>query len=178
MPAKGGTYVEAIPESPHNFNPILSTNDADRDVSRLIFSALLKYNERGEVVPDLASNYDVSKDGKTYTVKLKSGITWHDGEPFSSEDVVFTVNAVQNSEYASPLRNSWQGIKAEATDANTVVLTLKTPYAAFTPNLALLGILPKHIWKTVMPQNFPLAEFNLKPIGTGPYKFVKLQKDS
>ena len=178
MPAKGGTYVEAIPESPHNFNPILSTNDADRDVSRLIFSALLKYNERGEVVPDLASNYDVSKDGKTYTVKLKSGITWHDGEPFSSEDVVFTINAVQNSEYASPLRNSWQGIKAEATDANTVVITLKTPYAAFTPNLALLGILPKHIWKTVAPLNFPLAEFNLKPIGTGPYKFVKLQKDS
>ena len=178
IPAQGGTYVEAIPESPHNFNPVLSTNDADRDATRLIFSSLLKYNERGELAPDLASSYDVSKDGKTYTVKLKSGITWHDGEPFSSEDVVFTINAIQNSEYASPLRNSWQGIKAEAVDANTVVLTLKTPYAAFTPNLAFLGILPKHIWKTVMPQNFPLAEFNLKPIGTGPYKFVKLAKDS
>ena len=178
IPAQGGTYVEAIPESPHNFNPVLSTNDADRDATRLIFSSLLKYNERGELAPDLASSYDVSKDGKTYTVKLKSGITWHDGEPFSSEDVVFTINAIQNSEYASPLRNSWQGIKAEAIDANTVVLTLKTPYAAFTPNLAFLGILPKHIWKTVMPQNFPLAEFNLKPIGTGPYKFVKLAKDS
>ncbi|MBI2446871.1 MAG: hypothetical protein HYV51_03630 [Parcubacteria group bacterium] len=178
IPAKGGTYVEAISESPHNFNPILSINDADRDATRLIFSSLLKYNEQGELMPDLASSYDVSKDGKNYIVKLKSGITWHDGEPFSSEDVVFTINAIQNSEYASPLRNSWQGIKAEAIDANTVVLTLKTPYAAFTPNLALIGILPKHIWKTVMPQNFPLAEFNLKPIGTGPYKFVKLQKDS
>jgi len=178
IPAQGGTYVEAIPESPHNFNPVLSTNDADRDVSRLIFSSLFKYNERGELVPDLASSYDISKDGKTYTIKLKSGITWHDGEQFSSEDVVFTINAIQNSEYASPLRNSWQGIKAEAIDTNIVALTLKTPYAAFTPNLTLFGILPKHIWKTVMPQNFPLAEFNLKPIGTGPYKFIKLQKDS
>lgn len=178
IPARGGTYVEAFPESPHNFNPVLSTNDADRDVSRLVFSSLLKYNERGELVPDLASNYNVSKDGKTYTIKLKEEIVWHDGETFSSEDVVFTVNAVQNTEYGSPLRTSWQGIKIEAPDKNTVIFTLKTPYGAFAQNLALLGILPKHIWKTVIPQNFPLAEFNLKPIGTGPYKFGKLQKDS
>lgn len=177
-PASGGAYVEALPESPHNFNPVLSTNDADRDVTRLIFSSLLKYNERGELALDLASSYSISKDEKTYTIKLKEGVLWHDGEPFSSEDVIFTINAVQNSEYASPLRNSWQGVKAEAEGRNTVVITLKTPYAAFIPNLALLGILPKHIWKTVMPQNFPLAEFNLKPVGTGPYKFNKLQKDS
>ncbi len=177
-PASGGAYVEALPESPHNFNPVLSTNDADRDVTRLIFSSLLKYNERGELALDLASSYSISKDEKTYTIKLKEGVLWHDGKPFSNEDVIFTINAVQNSEYASPLRNSWQGVKAEAEGRNTVVITLKTPYAAFIPNLALLGILPKHIWKTVMPQNFPLAEFNLKPVGTGPYKFNKLQKDS
>ncbi len=177
-PAYGGAFVEAFAESPHNFNPVLSTNDADRDVTRLIFSSLLKYNERGELIPDLASSYSVSKDGKTYTVKLKEGVSWHDGELFSSEDVIFTIGAIQNSEYASPLRNSWQGVKTEAIDRNTVIITLKTPYAAFTPNLALLGVLPKHIWKTVIPQNFPLAEFNLKPIGTGPYKFSKLQKDS
>lgn len=177
-PASGGAYVEALAESPHNFNPVLSTNDADRDVTRLIFSSLLKYNKRGELAPDLASSYSVSKDGKTYTVKLKEGVTWHDGKPFNSEDVIFTISAIQNSEYASPLRNSWQGIKAEAADRNTVIFTLKTPYVAFAPNFALLGILPKHVLKTVVPQNFPLAEFNLKPIGTGPYKFVKLQKDS
>lgn len=178
IPIQGGTYVEALSESPYNINPVLSTNDADRDLSRLIFSSLIKYNEKGELVPDLASSYAISKDEKTYTIKLKDKINWHDGEPFSSEDIVFTINAVQNSEYASPLRNSWQGIKAEAIDRNTIVITLKTPYAAFAENLALLGILPKHIWKTVIPQNFPLAEFNLKPIGTGPYKFAKLQKDS
>ena len=178
IPAGGGTYVEALVDSLHNLNPVLSTNDADRDLSNLIFSSLLKYNEKGELITDLASNYIISKDEKTYTIKLKDGVNWHDGEPFTSEDVIFTINAVQNAEYVSPLRTSWQGIKAEAPDRNTVVLTLKTPYSAFTPNLALLGILPKHIWKTVIPQNFPLAEFNLKPIGTGPYKFSKLQKDS
>jgi len=177
-PVIGGTYVEALPESPHNLNPVLSTNDADRDLTRLIFSSLIKYNENSELVPDLASSYIVAKDGKTYTFKLKSGVTWHDGEPFNSEDVVFTINAVQNSEYTSPLRNSWQGITVSAPDEYTVIIMLKTPYSAFIENLALLGILPKHIWKNVMPQNFPLAEFNLKPIGTGPYKFIKLQKDS
>lgn len=178
MPVFGGAYVEALSESPHNFNPVLSINDADRDVTRLVFSSLLKYNERGELVPDLASNYSISKDGKTYTIKLKEGILWHDGEPFGADDVIFTINAVQNSEYSSPLRTGWQGITAEKSDKNTIVITLKTSYGAFIDNLAFLGILPKHIWSKVLPQNFPLAEFNLKPIGTGPYKFTRLQKDS
>ncbi|MDO8443830.1 MAG: ABC transporter substrate-binding protein [Candidatus Azambacteria bacterium] len=178
VPVFGGTYVEAISESPHNLNPLLSTNDSDRDISTLLFSSLLKYNEKGELAPDLAASYTVSKDKKTYTIKLKSGIFWHDGEPFDAEDVVFTVNAAQNPEYNSPLRASWQGVKAEASDEFTVVLTLKTPYGAFTENLALLGILPKHIWENVAPQSFPLADFNFNPIGTGQYRFVKLQKDS
>ncbi len=177
-PAFGGTYVEAMPESPHNLNPLLSTNDSDRDLSRLIFSSLLKYNEKGELTPDLAASYAISKDEKTYTIKLKERISWHDGEPFNADDVIFTINAVQNPEYNSPLKTSWQGVKAEAPDVNTVILTLKTPYNAFIENLALLGILPQHIWSKVLPQNFPLADFNLKPIGTGPYRFVKLQKDS
>ena len=177
-PAFGGTYVEAVSESPHNLNPLLAINDSDRDLSRLIFSSLLKYNEKSELVPDLAASYTISKDKKTYTIKLKNGVVWHDGEPLSADDVVFTIGAVQNPEYNSPLRTGWQGIKAEAPDKDTVVLTLKTPYVAFLENLSLLGILPKHIWGKVVPQNFPLADFNLKPIGTGPYRFVKLQKDS
>ena len=130
------------------------------------------------MAPGLAASYAVSKDGKTYTIKLKDGIKWHDGKPFTSNDVIFTINAVQNPEYNSPLRTSWQGVKAEAPDKSTVVITLKTPYAAFTENLAMLGILPEHIWIKVLQKNFPLADFNLKPIGTGPYRFVKLQKDS
>lgn len=177
-PVSGGTYVEALPESPHNLNPVLSTNDADRDLTRLIFSSLLKYNEDSELIPDLASSYTISKDGKNYTFKLKNGVVWHDGEPFTSEDVIFTINALQSTEYTSPLRNSWQGITVSAPDNHTIVMTLKTPYSAFLENLALLGILPKHVWKKVAPQNFPLADFNLKPIGTGPYKFIKLQKNS
>lgn len=176
-PTEGGIYIEALTESPHNLNPILSTNDADRDLSRLIFSSLLKYNENGDLIPDLAANYRVSKDGKTYTIKLKEKILWHDGTAFSADDVIFTINAAQNPEYNSPLRTAWQGVKAESPDKNVVVITLKTPYGAFIENLALLGILPKHIWSKVLPQNFPLADFNLKPVGTGPYKLVKLQKD-
>lgn len=177
VPAFGGTFIEALSESPHNLNPILATNDADRDLSRLIFSSFLKYNERGELIPDLVASYNISKDYKTYTVKLKDGIFWHDGEPFSADDVVFTINAVQNPEYNSPLRTSWQGVKVEISDNNTIIVNLKTPYSDFIENLALLGILPKHIWSKVLPQNFPLSDLNLKPIGTGPYSFVKLQKD-
>lgn len=178
IPAFGGTYTEALSTSPHNLNPVLATNDADRDLSRLIFSSLLKYNGEGKLVPDLAASYTASKDGKTITIKLKENILWHDGESFSAEDVAFTIDTVQNPECNSPLRTSWQGVKVESPDKNTIILTLKTPYGAFIENLALLGILPQHIWNKIIPQNFPLADFNLKPVGTGPYQFVKLQKDS
>ncbi len=176
--ASGGGYVEAVSESPHSINPLLATNDADRDLSRLIFSSLLKYDTGGGLAPDLAAGYAVSKDGKIYTIKLKDGVYWQDGEPFGADDVLFTINAVQNPATNSPLRNSWTGVKAESPEKNTIVLTLKSPYGGFAENLAMLGIIPRHIWSKVSPQNFPLADFNLKPVGTGPYKFVKLQKDS
>ncbi len=178
LPDFGGTYVEALSDSPHLLNPILATNDADRDMAKLIFSSLLKYEDKSEnLVPDLAESYETSKDGKIYTVKLKENIVWHDGVPFTAEDVLFTIRAVKNPDYASPLRTSFEGVEAEASGDRTVVFTLKTPYGAFDHNLAALGILPKHIWSSVVPKNFPLADFNLKPIGTGPYRFVKLEKN-
>lgn len=176
VPKAGGSYTEALVDTPHFLNPLLTTNDADRDLSSLIFSGLVQYDAQGNLVPDLAENFEQSPNGKTYTFKLKPNILWHDGQTLTAKDVLFTINAVQNPDYKSPLRANWQGVKVRTEGSDKIIIELKTPYMAFRPNLTL-GILPSHIWQAVLPQNFPLADFNQKPIGSGPYKFARLTKD-
>ncbi len=177
VPIRGGDYSEGIVGQPMYVNPILAQgNDADQDLCALVFSGLFKYDPDGKLVPDLADAYETSGDKLTYTVHLKPGVKWQDGEPFTSDDVLFTIQAIQDPAFKSPLRQIWQGVGVETTDENTVRFTLTFPYAFFLNNLTV-GILPRHVWEAVAPANFPLAEYNLRPVGTGPYKFSDFQKD-
>ncbi len=177
VPAYGGKYEEGIIGNPQYLNPILApANDADQDISELIFSGLMKYDSSGNLVPDLAENYAIGEGGKVYDFFLRKNVLWHDGKPFNADDVIFTVQTIQNPEYKSPLIFNWNGVDAIKVDEYTVRLKLKSAYAPFIYNTTA-GILPKHIWENVQPAEFLLAENNLKPIGTGPYKFKKLDKD-
>lgn len=176
-PGYGGEYSEAMLGEPQYINPILAqTNDVDRDLSVLLFSGLMKYNSSGEIIPDLAERYEISEDGKTYTFYLRENLKWHDGVEIKADDIVFTITVIQGAEYHSPIRVNWQGVKVEQVDDYTVKFILNNVYAPFLENTTV-GIIPRHIWQDISFQNFPLAEFNLKPIGSGPYKFKKLQKD-
>lgn len=178
VPKKGGSYTEGIVGQPMYINPLLSqTSQADSDLSQLIYSGLLKYDGKGKPVNDLAESYKISEDRKTYTFYLKKNIKWHDGEPLTAGDIFFTFNAVQDPAYRSPLRLNWQGIEAEQKDDYTISFTLTNPYSGFLNNLTM-GILPKHIWENVGPEKFILSELNLRPVGSGPYKFSDFQKDS
>jgi len=178
VPIKGGEYSEGIVGQPLYINPILAlTNDADADLSDLIYSGLFKYDENGNVVPDMAESYEISEDKKSYTVKLKDNLFWHDGEKVKAEDVFYTIQTIQDPEYRSPLRQNWQGVGVEVVDEKTIKFILKSPYAYFLNNLTV-GILPQHIWETVPPANFFLTEFNVKPIGSGPYQFLDFEKDA
>ncbi len=178
VPQEGGSYTEGIAGQPMYVNPLLSqTSEADSDLVRLIYSGLLKYDNQGKPVNDLAESHEVSEDQKTYTFYLKKDVKWHDGEPLTASDVYFTFSAVQNPAYRSPLRLNWQGVEAEQKDDYIIVFTLKNPYAGFLNNLTM-GILPRHIWENVGPEKFVLSEFNLKPVGSGPYQFSDFQKDS
>ena len=178
MPDYGGSFSEGIVGEPHYINPLLSqNNDVDRDLVSLIYSGLMKHNEEGKLVPDLAKSYEISSDGLNYTVYLKENAKWQDDIPITADDVVFTVQTAQNPDYGSLQRINWQGVDVEAIDKHTVVMKLKNKYAQFLNNLTL-NILPQHIWQNVKPVNFALSDFNLKPIGSGPYKFRKLKKDS
>lgn len=178
VPISGGEYTEGIVGQPLYINPVLASgNDADVDLAALVYSGLFKYDPNGKLVPDLAESYEISDDKLTYTIYLKKGVQWHDGENFSAEDVLFTIQIIQDPAFKSPLRQGWQGVGAEVIDESTIRFILQTPYVFFLNNLTI-GILPRHVWEAVAPGNFPLVEYNLRPVGTGPYRFSDFEKDS
>lgn len=178
IPAYGGVYTEALVGEPKFVNPLLAAlNDADRDITALIYSGLMKYDAQGNITADLAKRHDLSSDGKEYIFYLKKNIQWHDGKPFSADDVLFTISAITDPEYGSPLRAVWQGVRAEKIAEDAVKIILPAPYAQFLERTTV-GILPAHIWKNITPNKANLADANLKPIGTGPYRFDKFTKDA
>ncbi len=178
IPEVGGEYIEGVAAQPRYINPIISqTSSADADIVELVYSGLFSCSPSGPVEKRLAADYSLSEDGKIYTVHLVQGAKWHDGEEVTAEDVLFTVRAIQDPAYKSPLRPNWLSVEASAPDRYTVIFELKKPYAGFLQNLTV-GILPKHIWETIAPENFFLADYNLAPVGSGPYRFFDSEKDS
>lgn len=176
-PGYGGAINFALVGSPRFLNPVLNqVNEVDRDLSAIIFSSLMKYNQQGELVKDLAQEYAIGDNGKIYEVTLRENIKWQDGQPLTADDVLFTVQTIQNADFRSPIRPLWQGIEIEKVSDRVIRFRLKNVYVSFLNNLTF-GVLPKHLWANIAPSQFALNELNLKPIGSGPYKFSKLQKD-
>lgn len=169
VPSFGGNYTEGVVGQPRFINPIYGeTNDVDRTLIDLVFSGLMTYDKDGNIVKDLAKNYTVSGDGKTYTFDLYNNILWHDGKRLTADDIVFTIRTIQNSDYKSPLRANWIDVGVEKISDTSVRLTLKQPYNSFLENCTL-KILPAHIWQNILPENFTLSAYNLQPIGSGPF---------
>lgn len=178
VPKAGGQYIEGLVGQPLYINPLLSqTSEADSDLTQLIFSGLFKYDKDGNVVPDLVDSYELSEDQKVYTFKLKENVLWHNGKTLDASDVYFTYSILQDPAYKSPLRQGLQGVIVNQIDERTLTFELKSTYSGFLENLTV-GILPKHIWENIAPEKFALAEYNLHPIGSGPYAFSDFQKDS
>lgn len=178
VPVNGGSFTEGLIGSPQLINPLYaSANDADSDLASLIFSGLVQLDENGDVVPDLASSYSISDDGKEYVFVLRDDATWHDGEPVRVADIIFTYTAIQNSAYRSPLRAAFLDTSITQVDERTVKFTLSEP---FTPFLTLLttGILPSHAWADIQPINATAAEINRTPIGSGPYRLKSVTRDN
>ncbi len=177
LPRQGGNYTEGLIGFPKLINPLYAPlNQVDNDLSQLIFSGLLKIDKQGNLVPDLAERWEVTADQKIYTFSLQSGLRWHDGEPLTADDVIFTFEAIQNPEFKSPLAQNFENVKVEKIDETNIKFTLKEPYTPFLENMTI-GLLPAHIWQEVVPVNATLADYNLRPVGAGPFKFKSLTKD-
>lgn len=179
IPKDGGKYTEGLIGSPKLINPLYSQiNDVDADISKLIYRGLMKYNANQELVLDLAESYEISKDKKNYTFKIRPNIKWHNNETLNADDIIFTIQAIKNPEYQSPLQINFDGVEISKIDDLAVKFTLlKDKYSPFLMENTTFGILPKKVWETIPPKNASLAEQNLIPVGCGPFKFKEYKKD-
>ena len=177
IPAVGGEYTEALIGEPQFVNPLYaSASDVDADLARLVYSGLVRWTPDNGIVNDLASDVQVSEDGKTYTIQIRDDAAFHDGDAVRARDVVFTIEAIQNPQYRSPLAVSFRGVSVSEVDEKTVAFSLEEPFAPFLSTLTV-GILPAGIWGDIAARNAPLASRNLEAVGSGPYKFAEFAKD-
>ena len=173
FPAKGGTYIEGMVGQPHAINPLLcSFNEVDRDLCSLVFNGLLRLDAHGLPQPDLAARLpDISPDGLVYTVTLRSDVRWQDGQPFTADDVIFTINLIKDPDFPGlgDLAELWRTVEVSRVNAYNLAFTLQEPFAPFADYLTL-GIVPAHALRNVPSADLASADFNLRPIGTGPFK--------
>jgi peptide/nickel transport system substrate-binding protein len=166
----GGEYTEALIGGMQRLNPVLDVrNPPDRDVGRLVFSGLLRFDSTGVPVPDLAEGW-VIENGTAYYFRIRKDAFWHDGEPVTAQDVVYTFGLIQDNNYPGrkDLAELWRSVKVEALSAKEVRFTLSEPYAPFLDYLTT-GLLPSHILAGVGVKELDSLPFNLKPIGSGPF---------
>ena len=176
VPVAGGSLREGLIGAPRFINPLLAETNTDRDLVALVYSGLLRVGTDGDLLPDLAQSYTVSEDGKEYNFILKSGLTWHDGEPLTVDDIVFTVNQLKNPLIRSPLRINWDGVEVSKVSSHEITFKLVQPYSLFLDSLTI-GILPSHLWENVAPEAFHFSPYNVESIGSGPYKIAKQWQD-
>lgn len=175
QPVPGGTYTEGMLGTFSNASPIYATDLVDATVSELVFAGLLTYNEQNQLVGDLAESIVANDRGTVYTVKLKPNLTWHDGQPLTSADVLFTYQVIQSPDASSPFFNSWQGVTVAVVDPLTVTFTLPNSLASFPYSLTN-GIVPKHLLDGTIMADMRSAAFNTaNPVGAGPFTWQAIQ---
>ncbi|MGZ3498266.1 MAG: ABC transporter substrate-binding protein [Vulcanimicrobiaceae bacterium] len=174
-----GVFRYGRPDEPDNLNPMFAHSDATDQVDGLLFSSILRIDDSGNYIPDLATavpsyaNGGISKDNKTITVHLRKGVAWSDGQPLTAKDWMFTYHAVKNPANNTKLTIGWDNIaSASAPDDYTIVIHLKKPDAAVLGELFAVGgaaypPLPAHLLANLPDIN--RAPFNVRPISSGPY---------
>jgi peptide/nickel transport system substrate-binding protein len=175
-PSSGGLYVEGILGQPTYINPLLAHNETENTLIRMVFSGLYKYDTQGNLVADIAEGRpEISEDQKQYTINLRKNVKWHNGKSLTADDIVYTIQILQDPAYKSPLRTLWLSTTVEKLSDYSVKFTTKDISGPFIHNLTL-PILPKDVWSRVEAQNFVTSPQNLEAIGSGPYAIKEIKK--
>ncbi|MCH7479900.1 MAG: peptide ABC transporter substrate-binding protein [Chloroflexi bacterium] len=172
----GGVYSEGLIGQFGRLNPLLDTyNQPDRDINRLIFSRLINFDTRGNPLPDLAEAWGVSVSGEVYNITLRAGALWHDGEPVTTADVTFTIDLMRDAAMPIPadIRALWDAVEVIVFDDRNMQFRLPEPFSPFLDYLSF-GIVPEHILAGQSAEEIINSEFNLAPVGSGPYQFDQL----
>ncbi len=166
-------YREGIIGHPSSINPLTPRSQADRDLVALLFRGLVREGPNGSLLPDLASSWSVSDEGRTYTFQMRDDAFWEDGFHVTAADVVFTLGLLQDSRYTGPAGASWQGVHVTATGVYTVQMTMSLANAGFL-RLASQPILPQHLLKDTPVTNLADSPYSARPIGDGPFRILDL----
>ncbi|NLC14501.1 MAG: hypothetical protein GX768_10735, partial [Chloroflexi bacterium] len=179
-PISGGSYTEALVGSFMRLNPMLDHfNQADRDINRLLFSSLIRFNSNGLPVGDLAQSWSVSADGAVYSVNMRTDAVWHDGTPVTTQDVIFTISLLQSQSPLIPvsLQELWNTVSVNAISDSSLEFSLPAAFAPFMDYLSF-QILPAHLLGNLGVDQLVDHPFNLAPIGSGPYRFDSLETEN
>lgn len=166
VPTRGGEYSEGVVGQPAYVNPVTATGETDLSLVKMVYANIY----------DLAESINSSPDGRTWKIRLKENLLWQDGQKLTSDDVIFTVASIQDQNANSLLYASWQGVAVSRTSELEFQFSLANPYAFFSDNLKNLYIIPKHLFTNIPTGNWRLSDYNLKPVGSGPYKFLSYDK--
>jgi peptide/nickel transport system substrate-binding protein len=170
-------YVEGILGAPVSASPLTARTQVDRDIVALVFAGLVRNGPGATIVPDLAARWSTDTAGTTWTVELREGARWHDGEPVTAADVVYTIRTLQHPDYAGPAASSWREVTVTALDDRTVRFTLVTPLGGFLQALTQ-PIAPAHLLADVPVALLPEHPFGRQPVGSGPFALVELTDTS
>ncbi len=167
------TLQLATSANPSRLNPILATDSSSSEITGFLFNGLVKYDKDSkEIIGDLAKKFYFKND-TTLIFELREGVKWHDGKPFSAEDVLFTYQTLISDKIASPYSSGFRFVQdVKVLNDHTIEVDYKKPYFKALETW-MMGILPKHILKDE--KNLMNSSFNTHPIGTGPYKLTQLE---
>jgi len=170
QPSTGDAIVYASIGDASRLLPLLASDSASSAITGLVYNGLLKYNERLEIVGELAESWDVSPDGLVFTFVLHPNVRWHDGAPLTAEDVRFTYEKLVDPNVRTPYSSSYEMVEAvEVVDARTVRIRYREP---FVPALEswMMGVIPKHV---LQQEDLNTTRLLRAPIGSGPYRFTR-----
>jgi peptide/nickel transport system substrate-binding protein len=177
VPARGGTLSIGFVGTPQTINPIFARpGTVDYALTKMLFRGLTRVDDQLQVQPDLAEDISPSADGKVYTIRLRDGEQWSDGHAVTADDVKFTYDVLKDASYRSPYQSLFAPISTEVIDERTLRLTTTQPSALLLNTLSI-GLLPQHIWLDASSASIALAEYNIKPVGNGAWKFQNVIKD-
>lgn len=177
-PQRGGTLVAAIDSDPGGLNPAITTSGATHTAAELMFNGLVSYLPGEEPQPELAESWEVEEGGALYRFRLRQGVVWHDGEPFTASDVVFTFEKLLFKFHSRTAASVGAAIESiTAPDDATVEFRFAEPYAPLLRQLDVTEapILPEHVYGQGDPLENPA---NNQPVGTGPFKLEEYRPDT
>jgi peptide/nickel transport system substrate-binding protein len=170
-------YREGVLGRPVSVSPLSARSQADRDLVAIVYSGLVRNGPAGSIVPDLAEHWTVDPTGAIWTFQLRDDARWHDGEPVTAEDVVFTIHVLQNPDYTGPAAGSWREVTVESVGTRTVIFTLAPPLGGFL-QAATQPIVPAHLLAGVPVDQLPDHPFGRQPVGSGAFAVTSLTADT